>query len=71
VPNLDCEFESAPIGLSIKNLSIRVVGRDRKDWLWEIGSDANWLSYHIAVTAALQRFFLRTPDASGASSARV
>lgn len=61
VPNLDCEFESAPIELSIKDLSIRVVGRDRKDWLWEIGSGANWLSYHIAVTAALQRFFLRTP----------
>ncbi len=61
VPNLDCEFDSAPIELSIKNLSIRVVGRDRKDWLWEIGSGANWLSYHIAVTAALQRFFLRSP----------
>lgn len=61
VPNLDCEFESAPIELSIKDLSIRVVGRDRKDWLWEIGSGANWLSYHIAVTVALQRFFMRNP----------
>ncbi|KAB2912599.1 MAG: DUF3732 domain-containing protein [Hyphomicrobiaceae bacterium] len=62
VPNLDCEFESAPIELSIDDLSIRVVGPDRKDWLWEIGSGANWLSYHIAVTAALQRYFMRTPS---------
>lgn len=62
VPKLDCEFESAPIELSIEDLSIRVVGPDRKDWLWEIGSGANWLSYHIAVTAALQRYFMRTPS---------
>lgn len=61
VPNLDCEFESSPIELSIEDLSIRVVGPNRKDWLWEIGSGANWLAYHIAVTAALQRFFMRSP----------
>ncbi|MFZ1106387.1 MAG: DUF3732 domain-containing protein, partial [Hyphomicrobiaceae bacterium] len=62
VPNLDCEFESSPIELSINDLSIRVVGPDRKDWLWEIGSGANWLAYHIAVTAALQRFFMQSPS---------
>lgn len=60
VPKLDCEFEDLPIELSISELSIRVVGPERKDWLWEIGSGANWLAYHIAVTAALQRFFLKT-----------
>ncbi len=60
VPQLDCEFENAPIELSISELSIRVVGPNRKDWLWEIGSGANWLAYHIAVTAALQRFFLKS-----------
>lgn len=60
VPKLDCEFEDLPIELSINELSIRVVGPERKDWLWEIGSGANWLAYHIAVTAALQRFFLKT-----------
>lgn len=60
VPKLDCEFEDLPIELSISELSIRVVGPDRKDWLWEIGSGANWLAYHIAVTAALQRFFLKS-----------
>jgi hypothetical protein len=62
IPNLDCEFAGLPIELSIANLSIRVVGPVRKDWLWEIGSGANWLSYHIAVTAALQRFFMKNPS---------
>jgi Protein of unknown function (DUF3732) len=60
VPRLDCEFENLPIELSISELSIKVVGPERKDWLWEIGSGANWLAYHIAVTAALQRFFMKT-----------
>lgn len=60
VPNLDCEFENSPIELSINELSIRVVGPNRKDWLWEIGSGANWLAYHVAVTAALQRFFMKS-----------
>ncbi len=49
-----------PLRFSIANLSIRVVGPERKDWLWEIGSGANWLSYHIAVTTALQRYFMQT-----------
>lgn len=31
------------------------------DYLWEIGSGANWLAYHIVVTLALQRFFLECP----------
>lgn len=62
IPNLDCEFENAPIELSINDLSIRVVGPNRNDWLWEIGSGANWLAYHIAVTVALQRFFMRQPS---------
>lgn len=33
----------------------------RDDYLWEIGSGANWLAYHIATTLALQRFFLDSP----------
>jgi hypothetical protein len=32
---------------------------EREDYLWEIGSGANWLAYHVAVTLALQRFFTR------------
>ena len=29
----------------------------RKDYLWEIGSGSNWLSYHISVSLAFQMFF--------------
>lgn len=60
IPNLDAEFPTHPIELSIKDLSIQVIGPERTDWLWEIGSGANWLTYHIAVSAALQRFFMQT-----------
>ncbi len=60
IPNLDAEFPTYPIELSIKDLSIQVIGPERADWLWEIGSGANWLTYHIAVSAALQRFFMQS-----------
>jgi len=62
IPNLDAEFPTHPIELSIKDLSIQVIGPERTDWLWEIGSGANWLTYHIAVSAALQRFFMQLPS---------
>ncbi|RLG29504.1 DUF3732 domain-containing protein, partial [Methanosarcinales archaeon] len=29
-----------------------------EDYLWEIGSGSNWLSYHIAVSLGLHQFFL-------------
>lgn len=62
IPNLDAEFPTHAIELSIKDLSIQVIGPERTDWLWEIGSGANWLTYHIAVSAALQRFFMQSPS---------
>lgn len=58
IPSLDAEWPDAPIELLTEDLTIRVINRDRKDYLWEIGSGANWLAYHIAITLALQRFFL-------------
>lgn len=58
IPLLDAEWPEAPIELLTEDLTIRVINRDRKDYLWEIGSGANWLAYHIAITLALQRFFL-------------
>jgi hypothetical protein len=60
LPKLDAEFPDYPIELSIKDLSIKILRPEREDWLWEIGSGANYLAYHIAVTAALQRFFMKT-----------
>lgn len=58
IPGLDAEWPDAPIELSIDDLTIKVVQRDRSDYLWEIGSGANWLAYHVAITLALQRYFL-------------
>lgn len=58
IAKLDAEWPDAPIELSIDDLTIRVIHRDRSDYLWEIGSGANWLAYHVAITLALQRFFL-------------
>ncbi len=58
IPELDAEWPESPIEISVDDLTIRVVHTDRSDYLWEIGSGANWLAYHVAVMLALQRFFL-------------
>lgn len=58
VPTLDAERPNDPVSLSTTELTVKVAGRDREDFLWEIGSGSNWLSYHLAVSIALQRFFL-------------
>lgn len=62
IPKLDGEWPNAPIEVLIDDLTVRVVHVDRKDYLWEIGSGANWLAYHLAVTLALQRFFRELPN---------
>ena len=62
IPKLDAEWPRAPILMQIDDLSIKVSHPERQDYLWEIGSGANWLAYHIAVTLALQRFFIEQPN---------
>ena len=62
LPKLDGEWPDIPIRLRIDDLTIQVVHPDRNDYLWEIGSGANWLAYHVAVTLSLQRFFLTMPN---------
>lgn len=62
IPKLDAEWPRAPIQMLIDDLTIKVVHLERQDYLWEIGSGANWLAYHIAVTLALQRFFIEQPN---------
>ena len=57
LPHLDAEFPNSPIELSITDLTLRIKNANRTDSLYEIGSGANWLSYHVAVTLALQQFF--------------
>jgi hypothetical protein len=61
IPKLDAEWPNAPIKLEIKDLTLKVLNAGRDDYLWEIGSGANWLAYHIAVTVSLQGFFLAQP----------
>jgi hypothetical protein len=60
LPGLDVERPDDPIELSVSDLTIKVKGQSRDDYLWEIGSGANWLSYHVAVSLALQQFFLES-----------
>lgn len=57
-PALDAEWKDARIGLSITDLTIKVRHEGRDDYLWEIGSGANWLAYHVAMLLALQKLFM-------------
>jgi hypothetical protein len=57
LPKLDVERPNDPVKLDVKDLTIRVVGPQREDSLRQIGSGSNWLSYHIAIILALQKFF--------------
>lgn len=58
LPQLDAERPDDPVEISITDLTVKVKGSQRDDYLWEIGSGANWLSYHVAVSLALQQFFI-------------
>ena len=62
MPQLDSERPNDPVSLSETELTLKVLGGDRDDFLWEIGSGSNWLSYHVAAALALQQFFLTQPQ---------
>ena len=57
--HLDVEHPEDPVEFVIKDLTIRVKNSilAGDDYLWEIGSASNWLSYHISLILALQHFF--------------
>jgi hypothetical protein len=47
------------VKLDIQNLTLRIVSENnRENYLWEIGSGANWMGYHISIMLALHEFFL-------------
>jgi hypothetical protein len=58
MPLLDAETPNDPVSLSDTELTLKVQRVGREDFLWEIGSGSNWLSYHVAATLALHQFFL-------------
>ncbi|MEI6825891.1 MAG: DUF3732 domain-containing protein [Desulfuromonadales bacterium] len=58
LPYLDSERPNDPVSLEIKDLTVKVTGNDRSDYLSEIGSGSNWLSYHVAMILALHQFFI-------------
>ena len=58
LPDLDIENPKDPISLEINDLTIKVLGSERDDYLSEIGSGSNWLSYHLAVLLSLHQFYL-------------
>lgn len=59
LPELDAERPDDPAELNVDDLTIRVTAASgRSDFLWEIGSGANWLSYHVAAMLGLHELFL-------------
>lgn len=58
LPYLDIENPNDPISLETSDLTIKVLGSERDDYLSEIGSGSNWLSYHLAVLLSLHQFYL-------------
>ena len=54
---MDVERPNDPIHLSIVDLTLRIQGENRRDYLWEIGSGANWVAYHVATIVALHQLF--------------
>lgn len=61
LPFLDVENPDDPISMEINDLTIKVRSAGRDDYLSEIGSGSNWLSYHLAMLLALHQFYLAQP----------
>jgi uncharacterized membrane-anchored protein YhcB (DUF1043 family) len=58
VSELDVERPDDPIEFRINDLTICVKNNSgRDDYLWEIGSASNWLSYHISTILSFQKYF--------------
>ncbi|MGY6269425.1 DUF3732 domain-containing protein [Achromobacter denitrificans] len=56
---LDIEEDFLAARIDINELTVAIRSESgRDDYLWQIGSGANWLSYHIAALLALHAFFV-------------
>lgn len=56
--NLDVEYQNCPIRFDIKNLNLIVDTNDKPIPLNNIGSGANWVSYHLLILLALHKVFI-------------
>jgi hypothetical protein len=57
---LGVEHHERSVRIDIRNLTLAVDGpQGRKDYLWEIGSAANWMGYHVAALLALHEHFIK------------
>lgn len=54
---LGVEHSDQRWALDDKNLTLSTVGGTKTDFLWEIGSAANWMGYHVATLLALHEHF--------------
>jgi len=60
---LGVENPRRPTHIDIRNLTVAVKGSEgRQDYLWEIGSAANWMGYHVATLLALHEHFLKLAE---------
>ncbi|MCH8012993.1 MAG: DUF3732 domain-containing protein [Candidatus Marinimicrobia bacterium] len=56
---LELEHWSEDVTLNEKELTLQFTSVEgRRDFLWEIGSGANWMGYHIATFLSLHEYFL-------------
>lgn len=56
---LEAEHRDKPVTLDIANLTLKISSPSgREDYLWEIGSGANYMAYHLSTLLALHTFFL-------------
>jgi uncharacterized protein YlxW (UPF0749 family) len=55
--SLGVEHSNQRWSLDDKNLTLSTVGGKKTDFLWEIGSAANWMGYHVATLLALHEHF--------------
>ena len=58
--DVDPDYCLVPPQFSEKELNIRIQDKDGTwHWLPEVGSASNWVSFHVALTCALQEFFIQ------------
>ena len=58
---LELEHFDSVAELNRRELTLRFLRDGRHDFLWEIGSAANWMGYHIATLLSLHEHFLTVP----------